>query len=278
MEGDDCYKFTTIQNYIAKTNAKPVKTIVEIGVNVGNVTWLMREAFPDAHIYGFEAVAQWYNAAVTKMAGDTGVTLYNAAVSAQHLFFDDLGRQPRESPTFLRILKGKPSAGCGWIGGSAVVPDDHPILSELCESHLLFEQTAQETLAVVLDDFLRENALDVDFLKIDCEGCEHSVLGCASLDTLRSIRFIAGEYHEFARFYRVLQHKLFATHRVNIVGSAHIGCFFAERIDNADSGILMATDPNMLQLRDWLYPEPTYWHLFNTEYVNANQKAAHGIL
>lgn len=38
----------------------------------------------------------------------------------------------------------------------------------------------------------------VDFLKIDCEGCEDGALSCASTHTLAKIREISLEYHEFA--------------------------------------------------------------------------------
>lgn len=47
------------------------------------------------------------------------------------------------------------------------------------------------------------------------KGYEHSALGCSQIDTLRRIRFIVGEYRNIARFYQVMKHKLFITHKVN---------------------------------------------------------------
>jgi hypothetical protein len=41
MEGNDCYKFSTIRNFIARSQAKDVDTIIEIGANIGEVTLLM---------------------------------------------------------------------------------------------------------------------------------------------------------------------------------------------------------------------------------------------
>ena len=55
MEGNDCYKFSTIRNFIAASRAKDVETIVEIGANIGEVTLLMRAYFPAAKIVAFEA-------------------------------------------------------------------------------------------------------------------------------------------------------------------------------------------------------------------------------
>ena len=50
QEGNDCYKFSTIRNFIARSRAKDVETIVQIGANLGEVTLLMHAYFPAAKI------------------------------------------------------------------------------------------------------------------------------------------------------------------------------------------------------------------------------------
>ncbi len=130
MEGDECYKLSTIKAYLAATGGKPIRTILEVGVNVGTVTLLLHEYFPDAQIYGFEVVPQWFDVAQKAVAGISNITLYNVAMSSQHLFADDIGQQPRAADAALRILKGKPAGGPGWVGGSIVVPEGHPSLTD----------------------------------------------------------------------------------------------------------------------------------------------------
>ena len=38
MEADDCYKFSTIRNYIARAKQKPIEIILDVGANVGDIT------------------------------------------------------------------------------------------------------------------------------------------------------------------------------------------------------------------------------------------------
>ena len=59
MEGNACYKFSTIRHFIEKTGAPPIRGIVEVGVNIGSVSLLMHEYFPAARIVGFELVREY---------------------------------------------------------------------------------------------------------------------------------------------------------------------------------------------------------------------------
>src|SRR5687768_11956238 len=95
MEGNDCYKFSTIYNFILKTGAKPVSVAVDIGVNVGRVLLLMQQFFPKAQFFGFEAVKEYFEVAVTNTKHLPQVSLFNQIVTAEHLYSDDLGQRPR---------------------------------------------------------------------------------------------------------------------------------------------------------------------------------------
>ena len=59
------------------------------------------------------------------------------------------------------------------------------------------EESGATATAVTLEDILRSNGIArCDYLKIDCEGCEYSVLLSASSDTLHRISVICLEYHD----------------------------------------------------------------------------------
>ena len=85
-----------------------------------------------------------------------------------------------------------------------------------------------------------------------------------------------GEYHGIERLYRVMQRKLFTTHKVNLIGTRELGCFFAERLDGDRDGILQFDKRGMLQPRPWLSLEPMDWHLFN-ELVLPQERWCHGL-
>jgi FkbM family methyltransferase len=267
MEGNACYKLSTIKNFITMTHADEVKIIVDIGVNVGDVSLLMYHYFPAARMFGFEAVKEYFDLAMERTKDITNITLYNEAVTAQHRFFDDFGEKPRHTNPNLTIMKGMPAAGPGWQGGSRVVPDDHDMIANGSATDA-YLRIPQPVTPITLEEFMqREHIAEIDILKLDCEGCEHSVLGCADLKTLRRLRFITGEYHGIARFSEIMQRKLFLTHKVNLIGQHDLGCFFAERLDGQKDGILRYDKSGMLFRRPWLSDAPIEWHLFNEQFV-----------
>jgi hypothetical protein len=274
VEGNACYKFATIRNFIAATDAPPIRVAIDVGVNVGDMALLLRDTFPEARIFGFEAVEEYYRMALERLGSLPDVTLFHRAMTAQHRFADDLGCRPRPDIARLTVLKGLPAAGPGWGGGSIVVPEQDACRFD--PSH--FARIAQPAYPVTLDDFMRDRCLaEIDLLKMDCEGCEHSVLGCAEPDTLRRVRFIVGEYHGFARFSRVVSERLFRTHKVSLIGERDLGCFFAERLEGECDGILRFDKEGMLALRPWLSDSPSEWHLFNDAYVPTPERYWHAL-
>jgi methyltransferase family protein/methyltransferase FkbM-like protein len=277
MEGNECYKFSTIHNFIKRTGEPPIERIVEVGVNVGGISLMMHDYFPSARIVGFEAVAEYCELARSRTAHVPQIELFHRAVTYDHLYADDLGACPRSVAAPLRIMKGLPCAGPGWLGGSVVVPADHEMTRRtggVRGYELIADGVAPITIEEILD---LTGFLEIDLLKIDCEGCEHSVLGCVPAETLRKIRFIAGEYHGLGRFYKVMRHKLFATHKVNLIGDAILGAFFAERLDGEKDGILRFNKENMLLPRPWLSEKSIDWHLFNEEFVLPAERPSHAL-
>jgi FkbM family methyltransferase len=277
MEGNECYKFSTIKNFIEKSNKKNIEIIMDIGANVGDITLMMNAYFPHARIYGFEAVKEYYDIAHSHTEHISNIKLYNKAVSSQHLFFDDLGERPRENFINLKVLKGIPEAGPGWLGGSVIIPEDHMLITST-QKVFGFEKIDQEVLPITLKEFMDSEGIEeIDLIKIDCEGCEHPTIGCSDISILNRIRYITGEYHDIKRFYTVVQRKLSLTHKVNFIGTKVMGCFFAERLDGENDGILKFDKKGMLIGRPWLCEFPIDWHIFNEEFVLAHEKYWHAI-
>jgi FkbM family methyltransferase len=277
MEANDCYKFSTIRNFLLGTGQPPVERIVDVGVNVGSISLMMHDYFPTARIVGFEAVQEYWKIACERTAHVTQIELFHRAVTYEHLYADDLATYPRSAFVPLRILKGLPCAGPGWLGGSAAIPADHEMANRPggVPGYQLTEGSVDP---ITLEEIMKlAQFSEIDLLKIDCEGCEHSVLGCALSTTLQKIRFIAGEYHGLQRFYEVMRHKLFATHKVNLIGDSTMGAFFAERLEHEMDGILRFNKDGMLVERPWLCEHPIDWHLFNEEFVLPEESASHAL-
>lgn len=275
MEGNECCKFSTIRNFIVASKAKDIETIVEIGANIGDVTLSMRGHFASARIIAFEAATEYCEIAAARTAAIRNVTVYNKAVTAQRRFLDDLGERSRGEDEGLVILKGLPESRPGWLGGSMVLPrDDAPITSP-GEVHC-YLKLAQAITPVTLAEVMGETRpAEIDILKLDCEGCEYSVLGTAEPDVLERLRFIVGEYHGFDGFMAIVRCKLFQTHKVNLIGATDFGCFFAERLDGQSDGILHYDKIGMLLPH--LSNAPLEWHQFDMRHVSPEERYCHGL-
>jgi hypothetical protein len=238
MSADSFYQFPTIKKFVERSGDKEIKTIVDVGVNVGDVTLRLHHHFPEARIIGYEPVPEYFATALKKTEDIEQVVLHNKAVTAEHRYFDDLGEDPRPREMDLAIVKALPESGVGWQGGSLIGPADHPLLVSgiPVPGYQLLRQPA---VPITLAEILEQNSIDeVDLLKMDCEGCESSVLGGSDVDTLRRVRFMTGEYHNLTRFYRVVQTRLLLTHKVCLTGNLTLGSFVAERRRGDRDGLL----------------------------------------
>jgi FkbM family methyltransferase len=277
MEGNACYKFSTIRRYIAQTGASPVRLAIDVGANIGDMTRLLKSYFPSAYVYAFEAVGEYFEIARARTANIKRVRVFHRAVTAQHLYRDDLGRESRQNEEPLRIFKA--TQGAGWRGGSRVIAADK---AEDFAGRRGYQSYPGGVRACTLDQLIglalrRHRAEEIDVLKMDCEGCEHSSLGSASESTLQRVRYIVGEYHGIQRFFRVMKERLFQTHKVSLIGDRKLGAFFAERRDGDRDGILLHRNAGMLRPRPWLGAESLEWHLFNREFVAREEYRSHAL-
>src|SRR3954470_6497801 len=128
MEPDRFYRFSAIKKFVRRSGAEPIRIIVDIGANVGDTLLVLHRLYPRARIIGFEPVFEYFEAARRQVEAITQIELHNRAVTAQHLFFDDLGERPRPCEMSLTLVKALPEAGPGWQGGSLIGPVDHELL------------------------------------------------------------------------------------------------------------------------------------------------------
>jgi FkbM family methyltransferase len=255
MQLDSFYRLPMLKTFVEPSNDLAIKVIVDIGVNVGDTLLLLHRYFPEARIIGFEPVQEYFDVALRRTEAIKQIELHNKAVTADHLFFDDLGEKPRPCPMALAIAKALPESGPGWRGGSLIGPIDHELLAAGI-SVPGYRRIPQPVVAITLAEVLGAIG-DIDLMKLDCEGCESSVLGSADLESLRRVRFMTGEYHGLDRFYRAIRNRLFLTHKVCLGGDLTLGSFVAERRDGERDGMLLhrttrsRIGPGADQLIEW---------------------------
>jgi len=228
MEGDECYNFSRIAACMEAARIRPIRTIFDIGANVGTVTRQMCRLFPEAVVHAFEPTPECFGKCVknTQDLRDR-VVVYPVAVTTRHLYEDDLGQSPKE--TTLVMLRALPSFGPGWEGSHRIVPEatdfdrSTHVLAGIANSLI----TLDEIVAKIHD----QGTETIDLVKSDAEGSENSFLGCASEATLSRCRYIVGEWHDLSRFAKVVEGRLLKTHNVNIQidrWDSGLGSFFAE--------------------------------------------------
>ncbi|MCX8112139.1 MAG: FkbM family methyltransferase [Bacteroidia bacterium] len=90
---------------------------------------------------------------------------------------------PKRARSRFHVAPASPDA-------NALEPPDSPL-----QKLIRYEHT-QEVEVLALEDILAElGAESIDFLKMDCEGCEFSVLNQLSADSLRRVKVWHIEYH-----------------------------------------------------------------------------------
>jgi FkbM family methyltransferase len=235
MEGNGCYKYFLVRDHINRLELRPVRSILEIGVNRGKCTLEMLDAFPSAKILGYEVVPEIFAAIQQSLRPHAQrVLLRRAAVTAMHRFKGELGQNALAGYRPVAVYR---ATNCD--GGSYIAPKGQPHSGH-------YDELACAVECRTLDEAVEEalafsNTASLDFLKTDAEGSERSFLGCAFQKTLNRIRWIAGEWHDAGRFRPVLE-KLRDTHRIHMGAGSGDGAFFCERRDEKPGLLLDDAD------------------------------------
>ncbi len=172
---------------IFKSNAHPV--FFDVGANVGKYSLMLRDAFPEAKVYAFEPNINAFKILEDKLSGKVECL--------------NLGMGAEQKAGKLFTYTGTPSSS-----HTSAYKDMFTLF------HKANDLTTVEFQMTTIDDFCKERGIrEIDFLKIDTEGCELQVLNGAqkvlSGSNIKMIQFEFGECNVFSRvflrdFYEVL--------------------------------------------------------------------------
>lgn len=145
---------TRHQYLIQLANISKVKTVIDVGANVGFFSMLIRDIFPSSKIYSFEPTPLTYSCLKQNLVGDRKVHTYNLGVS--------------DRPGIAKMNFDSQLSAVSQISSAGNI----------------------DVKLTTLDKFIRDNQIDmVDILKIDTEGHELNVLKGAK-KTLSKTRYL----------------------------------------------------------------------------------------
>jgi FkbM family methyltransferase len=175
-----------------------VKTVIDVGANIGQFASEARKALPNAHIYSFEPMKECYSALLRSRASDSNFTAYNFALG--------------ESAGNSIIHKNSYAPSSSILNNSKILEEAFPFTKESTD-----ETIVVKTLDSVLDGTkLEKNIL----LKLDVQGYEEKVLR-GGLNFLNHVSIVLAETSFYALYekqplfddiYKFLKEKGFEYH------------------------------------------------------------------
>ena len=154
---------------------EPIRTVLDVGANVGSWSLIAAELFPQATIYALEAVPRTTETLRARVAQQSRIKCFNLGLAAH---------------TGTLSLRYHPEAST------------HATFTEYPHSW-----TGEKIECQVMqgDEFLaREGVTNLDFLKLDVEGAEHLVLqgleGCLRGGRVRFVQFEYGRVNILTHF------------------------------------------------------------------------------
>ncbi len=196
FDGQIIFETFSSQEYLKKipVSFKDVKTVVDLGAQIGDFSLLAAQQFSKATVFAVEAVKENYD-------------LLCQNISINHLEKNIVPLQiaiwSMSGETILLSHHENNTGGHSAVG----MPNTSSFKSE-------------EVKTISLDDFFKKNNIDIcDLVKSDIEGAEYEVFMKASDKTLRAIRCITLEVHTVKdRYYgdilvKFLESKGFSTQK-----------------------------------------------------------------
>lgn len=178
-----------------------MRTIVDVGANVGAATlWFARRA-PQATIVAVEPASRVASVLARNVRANGLEERVRVVAAALTDRTGSVELDQRGSSVFGRIAHGNSGGG-------------------------------ERVSALSLEDLLDRCGLpEVDLLKLDCEGAEFDILLSCSEETLRRVHVILGEYHsaDGTELQRLLGHLEEAGYECRSAGNDSLGLFSAMR-------------------------------------------------
>lgn len=180
---------------------KDVLLVLDVGAYHGSFTRQVNTLFPRALVHAFEPNPDSYERLVKTASGK----FYPVAVGVAGIVEFRMGVVP----------------SCSSVAGGK-----KPQRGEL---------KTIKVNSINLSEFIANKCKDrfIDILKIDCEGCEATILESLSEGQLRGIFYITGEWHGQEQIDRVVA-ALSKTHKTEVVTSrkkGHRGGYFHAKLD-----------------------------------------------
>lgn len=178
-----------------------IRTVIDVGANIGAAALAIRCVAPQAHIICLEADPHHFDVLKRNAALDQGVECLMKA-----------GARPGvEKITFISTLPPGSSSEVHATGDSHVGSDGDP------------RGTVVEATSV--DDIMDQKGWShLDLLKLDCEGSEHEILPTLNPST---VSWVVGEWHGRDRFFGPTIQGWKETHELKIIrDGGEVGTFW----------------------------------------------------
>lgn len=161
--------------FLAKKNV-PVNTLFDVGANDGTYSLLLSEIFPKASIHAFEPVPDTYNIAEKVLKDKPNVVLHQFGLYKENCTLD------------IYNDSNNPNNQISSVYAEGLV--DFYATTELHQLKIEVK---------TLDSFCRENRVSsIDFIKIDVEGAELTVLqGAENMIRNNGIKIVQFEFNDF---------------------------------------------------------------------------------
>jgi FkbM family methyltransferase len=153
------------------------KVILDIGANIGIISVIMANLYPDAKIYAFEPDPENFEMLKKNTAGYPNIIIQMAGLGSKN---ESRKLYASDNPTN--------------FGGKTL--------------HSLGADLTKDPVSVLIIDvaqFIETIGGKVDLIKSDCEGAEHEIFTSMTDQQLSHVKFILGELHG-TQDYELLRH------------------------------------------------------------------------
>ena len=165
-----------IESVLPRAISKTKQIIFDVGANEGEYSNLLTMHFPDAEIYSFEPVVDTYNILNNNIRQNKNIKCFNVGLGDRQEVVDIYTYDTKDNNKHASVY-------------SSVITDLH---------HAPNDVKSFTAVMDTIDDFCKKEEMShIDFLKIDTEGHELSVLkGATSLLERGAVKLIQFEFNE----------------------------------------------------------------------------------